>query len=105
MMSKTVNAEERAAAQRSHKIARALEALPLTTPGDWWVDDRGEMHNDPVGNVKLAKCVDGHSLVGRDANRALLSAAQELAYEVIALRAELSALLSTAANSNQKTEA
>ena len=36
------------------KIQAALDALPNATDGDWWIDDhRGEMHNDPIGSVKL----------------------------------------------------
>lgn len=72
--------------QRVAKIDRALEALPQCTAGDWWCDRGGELHNDPIGSVKLAKYVDGGNPQQRAANRALLSAAKELAEEVRELR-------------------
>jgi hypothetical protein len=69
------------------KIQAALDALPNATDGDWWIDDhRGEMHNDPIGSVKLAKQVDGGNLKQREANRKVISAARDLAEEVIRLR-------------------
>jgi hypothetical protein len=69
------------------KIQAAIDALPNATGGDWWIDDhRGEMHNDPIGSVKLAKQVDGGNLQQRDANRKVISAARDLAEEVVRLR-------------------
>lgn len=70
---------------KQQKIQSAIDALPNATGGNWWIDDRGEMHNDPIGR-KLAKQVDGHSPKSRDANRRLISAARDLAEEVVRLR-------------------
>lgn len=71
---------------REHRINEAIKALPESTPGDWWCDGRGEMHNDAMGSVKLAKDVSGGNPPQRDANRKLLSAARDLAIEVERLR-------------------
>lgn len=73
----------------SHKVEAALAAVEMTTPGDWWVDDRGTLHNDPVGNFCLGRDVGGNSALWGSANRAVISASRELAYEVIRLRTKL----------------
>lgn len=77
------------------KIGAALSCIQDCTPGDWWVDSRGEMHNDPVGLSKLAKFVDGHDVASRSANRMVLAASKELALEVVRLRALLTETLAT----------
>lgn len=74
---------------RATKIEKALAALPQTTPGDWWADDRGDLHSAPMGNVRVASRVDGHSPEGRTANRRLIEASRELAEEVLRLRKEV----------------
>lgn len=71
---------------RERKIDEAIKALPHSTPGDWWCDDGGELHNDAVGSVKLAKYVSGGNPAQRDANRKILAAARDLAIEVERLR-------------------
>lgn len=74
---------------RATKIEKALSALPQTTPGDWWADDRGDLHSDPMGSVRVASRVDGHSPEERTANRRLIEASRELAEEVLRLRKEV----------------
>jgi hypothetical protein len=37
---------------KQHKIQAALDALKMTTPGDWWVDDFSDL-KDGVGGPRL----------------------------------------------------
>jgi hypothetical protein len=55
------------------------------TPGDWWADDRGHIHNDPIGSVKVAK-VDGANVAQAIANARLISSAPDLLEALIELR-------------------
>ena len=72
---------------KQQKIQSAIDALPNAT-GDWWVEERGcgFLFSDPVGSVNIAKYVDGGSLEEMEANKILLSAARDLAEEVVRLQ-------------------
>lgn len=80
------NMEDFKKRQRAAKIQAALDALKMTTPGDWWVDDRGELLNDPMGNFKLGRNVGGGAPLWDAANRKVIAASRELAEEVLRLR-------------------
>ena len=79
------------------KIQAAIDALPNVTGGNWWCEETGcgYLFNDSVGNVKIAKYVDGGSAEERIANKALLSAARDLAEEVVRLRGGVHAAIET----------
>lgn len=47
------------------------------TPGNWWADEGGHIHNDLIGTVKVAK-VSGANAEEARANARLISAAPEL---------------------------
>lgn len=79
------------AMDKDRKIQAALDVLSLCAPGDWWCDHH-ELLNDAIGNVKIAKYVSGWSQQQTDAHRVLLSAARDLAEEVVRLRKELGAV-------------
>jgi predicted RNA-binding Zn ribbon-like protein len=70
------------------KIQAAIDALPNVSGGNWWCEELGcgYLFSDPSGSVKIAKYVDGGSAEERAANKSLLSAARELAEEVLRLR-------------------
>jgi hypothetical protein len=82
---------------RQQKIQAALDALPNVTGGDWWCEETGcgYLFSDPVGNMKIAKYVDGGSVEERAANKSLLSAARELAEEVVRLRGGVRSAIET----------
>lgn len=79
------NMEDFKKRQRAAKIQAALDALKTTTPGDWWVDDRGDIHNDPVGTVCIGMIGDGAPLWYKS-NCKVIAASRELAEEVLRLR-------------------
>jgi hypothetical protein len=73
---------------KQHKIQAALDALKMTTPGDWWVDDFSDL-KDGVGEFTIARDVDGSTGAQESANRKVIAASRELAEEVLRLREEL----------------
>lgn len=75
---------------KKDKIQRALDALPQTTPGDWWVGDNDwALHNDPMGSVKVARDISGLTKEERKANWRVIETSRELAQEVLDLRNKL----------------
>ena len=70
---------------RAAKIQAAIDALPHATGGEWWCDHH-ELLNDPIGSVKIAGYVSGMNPQQAEAHRKLLSAAKDLAEEVVRLR-------------------
>lgn len=84
---KEFNMEDFKKRQRAAKIQAAIDAVAMTTPGDWWIDGRGELLNDGMGNFKLGKGVGGGAPLWDAANRKVIAASRELAEEVVRLRA------------------
>lgn len=68
------------------KIQAAIDALNMSTPGDWWIDDRGDLFPDPVGTFVLGRGVGGGTKLWDASNRKVIEAARELAEEVVRLR-------------------
>lgn len=79
------NMEDFKKRQRAAKIQDALDALKMATPGDWWIDDRGDIHNDPVGTFCIGMVGDGAAL-WYASNRKVIAASREMAEEVLQLR-------------------
>jgi hypothetical protein len=85
---------------RAEKIQAAIDALPNATGGDWKPDGRVGALSNEDGNVPLAfpitqlrrKNPDGDDI---RANLTLISAARELAEEVVRLRGGVRAAIET----------
>jgi hypothetical protein len=67
------------------KIQAAIDALKMTTPGDWWADDFNDLR-DGVGTFPIARDIGGSTGAQESANRKVIAAARELAEEVVRLR-------------------
>jgi hypothetical protein len=71
---------------KQQKIQAALDAVAMTTPGDWWVDEFNDL-KDGVGNFPLARDVGSSADARSEADRKVIAASRELAEEVLRLRA------------------